>query len=244
MLADILTIAWKESKEFSQGPSRASSIARLVFPVLIAGVLMPWREGRAYVSGPFALFGLGWILPMVAVSLTVDSIAGERERHTLESLLATRLSDEAVLYGKLAASVAYGWGMVIASLALGLVTVNLEQRTTGLLLFSPAYAAALMVVSFLGSVLVCSLAVLVSVRAPTVRQAAQTFGYGSMGVIFGTLFGLQAIPSTWWAWAQSSPAGSNPTLAAVMALVGFAAIDWLVVAAARRRFKRARLILD
>ena len=120
MLTDIFTILWKESREFLQGASRGSTIGRLVFPVALAGIFLPWRAGRAYVTGPAALFGLIWMLPMVAASLTVDSVAGERERHTLESLLATRISDQAVLLGKLAASVVYAWGLMLASLVVGL----------------------------------------------------------------------------------------------------------------------------
>ena len=244
MLTDILTIAWKESKEFVQGPSRASGLGRLLFPVLLAGVLMPWRAGRSYVTGPLAFIGLWWILPMVAVSLTVDAVAGERERHTLESLLATRLSDQAILYGKLTASVAYAWGMVLASLGLGLLTVNLRRQTGALLLFSPAYAIALVLASLLGSILVCGIAVLVSVRAATVRQAAQTFAYGSMAVIFGVVFGLQAVPAAWWTALEATLVGRDPTRAAVVALLALVALDAVVVAAARHRFQRARLILD
>ena len=244
MLTDVLTIAWKESKEFVHGSSRAGGLARLVFPVVLAGVLMPWRAGRGYVTGGFALISLLWILPMVAVSLTVDAIAGERERHTLESLLATRLSDQAILFGKLTASVAYAWGMVIASLVLGLLTVNLRRPGGPLLLFSPAYAAALLVTSLLGAVFVCGVAVLVSVRAPTVRQAAQTFAYGSTALIFGTLFLAQAIPDSWLERLLIVLAGGDPTRGALLALGAFAMVDAVVLAAARRLFRRARLILD
>jgi ABC-2 type transport system permease protein len=244
MLADILTIVWKESKEFAQGSSRASTFLRLVFPITLAGIFLPWRTGRTYVTGPAAIFGLIWILPMVAVSITVDSVAGERERHTLESLLATRLPDQAVLFGKLAASVAYAWGMVLASLALGLVTTNLRQSRGPLLLFSPRYAVVLLVFSFLGSVLVCGIAVLVSVRAPTVRQAAQTFAYGSTAVIFGTLFGFQTLPATWRLAFQQRLVGSSLVQSEIVVGVILVALDLVVLAVARHRFQRARLILD
>jgi ABC-2 type transport system permease protein len=40
-------------------------------------------------------------------------------RRTLETLLASRLSDDAILLGKLCASVLYAWVLMIGSLGLG-----------------------------------------------------------------------------------------------------------------------------
>jgi ABC-2 type transport system permease protein len=244
VITDILTIVWKESKEFMQGSSRASSIARFMFPIAVAGIFLPWRSGRAYVTGITAALGLLWILPMVAVSFTVDAVAGERERHTLESLLATRLSDQAILFGKLAASVLYAWGMMLASLVVGLITVNLRQRHDALLLFSPTYAATLVIVSFLGSVLLCGVAVFVSVRASTVRQAAQTLVYGSIAIIFGVNFAVQALPLSWRLPIQRILLGTGSIQSQVVAGLIFVALDLAVLAAARYRFQRSRLTLD
>jgi ABC-2 type transport system permease protein len=244
VIADILTIVWKESKEFMQGSSRASSVARFVFPIAVAGIFLPWRSGRAYVTGITAAFGLLWMLPMVAVSFTVDAVAGERERHTLESLLATRLSDQAILFGKLAASVLYVWGMMLASLVVGLITVNLRQRHDALLLFSSTYAATLLIVSFLGSILVCGVAVFVSVRASTVRQAAQTLLYGYIAIIFGAIFAAQALPVSWRLPVRQILLGTSSIQSQFVAGLIFVALDLAVLAAARHRFQRPRLILD
>jgi ABC-2 type transport system permease protein len=244
VLGDIVTIVWKESKEFLQGSSKASGISRLVFPIVLAGVLMPWRFGRAYVTGGAAFLGLVWILPMIAVSLTVDAIAGERERHTLESLLATRLSDAAILFGKIIASVLYAWGMMIVSLMLGVITVNLTRRGGPLLLFSPASAAALVVFSLLASTLACSVAVLVSVGAATVRQAAQTFGYGFTAIVFATIFGFQSLPVRWRITLVERLSTEHVLQTALIAGLVLLAMDIVVLAVAWNRFQRARLILD
>lgn len=244
MITDILTIVWKDSKEFMQGSSRASSVARFLFPIAVAGIFLPWRAGHAYVTGITAAFGLLWILPMVAVSFTVDAVAGERERHTLETLLATRLSDQAILFGKLAASVLYAWGMMLASLVVGLTTVNLRQRDDALLLFSSAYAATLVIVSFLGSILVCGVAVFVSVRASTVRQAAQTLVYGSIGIIFGAMFAAQALPVSWRLSVERFLLGTSSIRSQLVAGLIFVGLDVAVLAAARYRFRRSRLILE
>src|SRR5437868_8293881 len=106
MLEDVLTVVWKEFKEILQGSSRSRSggLIRILIPIVLVGVLLPARNGAEYLRGPAPLLGLAWILPMVSISLTVDAFAGERERRTLETLLASRLSDEAILFGKLATS--------------------------------------------------------------------------------------------------------------------------------------------
>src|SRR5438552_19092990 len=61
----------------------------------------------------------------VIITFIGDAIAGERERHTLETLLASRISDRAILLGKVIVTVGYAWGMALVSLLLGLVLVNL-----------------------------------------------------------------------------------------------------------------------
>jgi ABC-2 type transport system permease protein len=244
VLIDVLTIVWKESKEFIQGSSRAGTIARLAFPIALAGIFVPWRAGRAYVTGVTAMFGLLWILPMVAVSLTIDAIAGERERHTLESLLATQLSDQAILFGKLTASVIHAWAIMLASLLVGLVTVNLRRPAGALLLFSPAYLITLLSVGLLASILVCSLAVLVSVRAPTVRQAAQTFAYSFMGIFIAASFAVQSLAPSRRLAVEKLLTGRSEATTQLTAGLAVLAVDGMVVLAARRRFQRARLILD
>jgi ABC-2 type transport system permease protein len=244
LITDIATIVWKESKESVQGSSKGGSLGRLAFPIVLAGIFVPLRLGSAYVTGGAAFLGVFWILPMIAGSLAIDMIAGERERHTLESLLATRLPDAAVVLGKIAASVLYACGMMIASLILGLLTVNLTREDEAILLFSPAYAAALVAFSFLAAIFVCGVAVLVSLRASTVRQAAQTFAYGFTGLLFATIFAIQALPASWRSaiaqmLGEGHRLGTALTLGAILML-----LDVVVLVVASTRFRRPRLTLD
>ena len=93
---------------------------------------------RASVGGltPIAMLLLLWIPFFVIISFIGDAIAGERERHTLETLLASRMPDRAILLGKVIATVLYAWGMGVLSLLLGLVLVDLF-RTQGDWMFYP-----------------------------------------------------------------------------------------------------------
>ena len=115
-------------------------------------------------------------LPFSLVGTTmVDSFAGERERHTLETLLASRLSDRAILFGKILAGILYGAGITFLCMLVSLVTVNLVDGQAGLLLFPMPIALGLVILVLLVSTLASVLGVLVSLRAASVRQALQTF---------------------------------------------------------------------
>ena len=246
MLEDILTIIRKEFKEIVHGSSKNKSagVLRMLVPVFFAGVLLPSRVGSQYLTGFAPLAGLAWILPMVGIALTVDSFAGERERRTLETLLASRLSDEAILLGKLCASVLYAWALMIGSLVLGAVVVNLTHPNGTLQFFSAPYAAGLVSFGLLTATAVCSIAVLVSLRAATVRQASQNLALGMMAVYFSLLFGFQALSRAQRARLMAAVIGGQFTRNALFGLLLLVALDAVLLGAAKARFKRARLILD
>jgi ABC-2 type transport system permease protein len=246
MLEDIFTVVRKEFKEFMQGSSknRSAGMFRMLIPVLFAGVLLPSQMGAKYLTTAAPLAGLAWILPMVGIALTVDAFAGERERHTLETLLASRLSDEAILLGKLSASVLYAWSMLMASLVLAVFVVNVSHPNGTLQLFPAESAVGLVAVSFLMSTLVCAIAVLVSLRAATVRQAGQNLAFGMMGIYLVLILGFQALSREHRAQLLEAVVGGHVMRNALIGLLGLAALDALLVVAAKARFKRARLILD
>ena len=108
MISDILTVLWKEVREFSQqrGSSRGTALM-LGIPILILGIVMPLQFGKAWIESPISLIAWSWIPLFLAINVIADSIAGERERHTLETLLSSRLSDTSILFGKFFASMFY-----------------------------------------------------------------------------------------------------------------------------------------
>jgi ABC-type Na+ efflux pump permease subunit len=67
-----------------------------------------------------------------------DTFAGERERHTLETLLASRLSDQAILIGKLAACTSYGWLLTIITIVVGVITINAANWSGHVLFYRSA----------------------------------------------------------------------------------------------------------
>ena len=110
---DLWTMMWKESKDLLfQGGWRA-----LIRPLLLIGIMgiyLPLQFGLQWLAlSPIEMFVILWIPFSVIISFIGDAIAGERERHTLETLLASRISDRAILLGKVVVTVGYAWGMAL-----------------------------------------------------------------------------------------------------------------------------------
>lgn len=249
MIADVWTVAWKEWKELLwQSGSLRGGVARLALLLAFIGVIMPLEMGRRWVDSPMVLLNSGWLPLVLVISLTVDSFAGERERHTLETLLSSRLPDLAILLGKLVAAVGYGWGAAMAGALLGLLTCNLAFWPGSPLLYSPALTVAMGVLGLTTAALGASAGLLASLRAPTVRQAAQTLSLGMLigGSALGlaAVLGYQALPFDWRLAlirqiVSTSLAGASLPAAAALAVLAAG-----LLLAAMARFRRARLLLD
>lgn len=245
MMADLWTVMWKEWREilFQRGNMRTGAVGLLIL-LLVFGVFLPLQMGRAWVQSPSVLFYWLWVPLFLVSGVVADSFAGERERHTLEALLATRLSDRAILFGKLGAALGYGWGATLACLLLGLISVNLVYGQ-GELLFYPAVVGwGILALSLLGAGLVACAGVLISLRAATVRQAQQTLSIAIMLLLFVPVFGVQALPSAWKRRLAETLAAADVTSVVLTAVVVLVMLNAGLLIAAMARFKRARLILS
>ena len=236
-MSDILTMLWKESKDvLFQGGWR--SLIRPLIVIGIMGIYLPLQLGPQWVAlTPLAMLLLLWIPFFVIISFIGDAIAGERERHTLETLLASRMPDRAILLGKVIAIVLYAWGMGVLSLLLGLVLVDLF-RTQGDWMFYPLdlFVDALVLI-LLASVLAASAGVLISLKVATVRQAQQILSIGTIVFVFGIVFVLQAIPAN-----VISSLSYSQFLLIVMAVI--AVLDAILLGLSLISFQRSRLILS
>ena len=236
-MSDIWTMIWKESKDLLfQGGWK--SLIRPFFVIGIMGIYLPLQVGADWISlSPIYMLLVLWVPFFVVISFIGDAIAGERERHTLETLLASRMPDQAILLGKIAATVLYAWGMGIFSLLLGLVLVDL-LRTQGNWLFYPLdlFVDALILI-LLASLLATSAGVLVSLKSATVRQAQQILSIGTIVFVFGVTFVLRAIPAN-----VLSSLSYPQFLLSVM--VFLAVLDAILLALSFMSFQRSRLILS
>jgi ABC-2 type transport system permease protein len=236
-MSDILTMVWKESKDvFFQGGWR--SLIRPLIVVAIIGIYIPLQLGRQWVDLPLiGMVLLLWVPFFVIISFIGDLIAGERERHTLETLLASRMPDRAILLGKVVTAVLYAWGMGLLSLLLGLVLVDLF-RTQGKWLFYPLdlFVDAI-ILGLLVSVLAAGAGVLISLKVATARQAQQILSVGTIVLVFGSVIALRAVPAN-----VATSLTYSQFLLIVMAII--AVLDAILLGLSLVSFQRSRLILS
>lgn len=245
MTRDVLTVMWKEWREllWHGGALRGGRLSIVVL-LGVFGVLLPYQNGAAWLTSAGTMFYWCWVPLMIVAGAVSDSFAGERERHTLETLLASRLPDEAILVGKVAAVVSYGWGLVLLMLILSVVTVNLTVADPGVVLLPRPFAIGAPLLSLLGAGLAATAGVLVSLWASTVRQAAQTLNVSILALLLIPMLAMQSLSDAtraeWGARAASLGAETMIWIAAAMLV----AVDAALLMVARWRFRRARLVLD
>jgi len=185
-------------------------------------------------------------VPLLFVGITVpQSFAGEREKHTLETLLASRLPDRAIFFGKVGIAIAYGWLAALLTVAIMPVVVNLLHWDGAILFYEPEILVADVVIGLLVSALIASLGVLISLRSATAQGAQQAL----ISALLVPIMLLQVVPmivitvvpdggNLIEEWLSVDFAAFALVLAGVLLVLTIAC--FLLAAA---RFQRARLIL-
>ena len=161
---------------------------------LFVAVVIPFSAGATKFGGT-GVMGIGLIVAAMWVLTSVpESFAGERDHRTLETLLATRLPAEAILAGKLLASVVVATALGTVAILLSVIASNVGTVVHG------ALGDALSV-PWLSMGLGVVLAVLVA------------FALSNVGI----LVALRARPRPWWpceCWASGSPASPSASASA------------------------------
>ena len=132
MKDDIATVAWKELSEVRAGFGRGQrSSAGIVLVTLFVSVVIPFSAGTAKFGG-LAVMSIGLLVAAMWVLTSVpDSFAGERDHRTLETLLATRLPADAILAGKLLASVVVAATLGTVALVLSVIASDVGTVVHG-----------------------------------------------------------------------------------------------------------------
>ena len=179
-------------------------------------------------------------LPIILIlSVGADTFAGERERHTLETLLASRLPDQAIFFGKLIAITIFGWGQSLVAALVALLVVDIAHG--GLTLYPVSSVVAIIIFGLLVALVGSATAALVSLRAATVRQAQQMLSIGMVVIVFGLTFGIQALPAQIRQQLNSSANSGSLGLEIIVLLVVLATI---LILWAMALFRRAKLIVS
>lgn len=245
MINDIFTIIQKDLKEIlSARGSRKSSLIYLGIVIGLIGVLMPIQSGQIWLSEPIVPLVWSWFPVFLMISMVTDSIAGERERNTLETLLASRLSDRAILFGKIAGAVIYGWSISVISNLLAVITVNLSDPMDGFQFYSLSLFLILLFLPLVLGILMSSLGVLVSLNAPTARSAYQKLSLVMLALWFIPMLGINVVPESIKMQMNKFLGTVNLVQLAVIGIILILVLSIGLILLAMQRFQRTRLILD
>ncbi len=246
MFTDIYNIIRKEWKEmFLQrgGGGMRGGLLGQVLILAVLGIFLPLQMGREFLVRPTLALVWLWMPIMLTMNMIADAFAGERERHTLETLLASRLSDRAILFGKMAASILYGFSIALVAMLLAVVTINITSPAPGggIQFYPPLIFIGGLVIIFLANTLMAALGVLISLRAKTVRQAYQQLSIGLIILFVVPVFAVVGIPSLRQAVVDAL-ATMNAELAAVIVIGALLVLDAVLTGAAMARFQRNKLM--
>jgi ABC-2 type transport system permease protein len=245
MNSDWMTVFWKEWKEILLERASGGSGLRPLIMVGLIGIFIPFRAGPERYFGPQIIFGLIVVALAGILAVVPDAFAGERERHTLETLLASRLPDRSILLGKLAAGLGYGWLLSIITTVAGIITVNAVNWNGHVQLSRSAaiWLGFILLPPLVGGA-VASAGVFLSLRAATVRQAQQNLAFVISGSVLAIGLGVPALPPNvkmWFAQTLAAWSAAEVVLAASALVLVF---DVILVQAAISRFQRSKLVLD
>ena len=255
MITDIWTVMVKEWREYLAGASAGGGSGRgrgVIGVLLIIGVisiLLPLQLGRELLTSGAPVIVDGLYLPLIILlNVIADSFAGERERHTLETLLASRLSDRAILFGKVSAAVAFGWALALIAALLQAVVANLSRKNAspgaGLAFYPVGSVVAIVVLGLLTALLASSVGCLVSLRATSTRQAQVNLGVGFMVLIFVPFIVFQLLPHQTQTSIIAALNAADPTQVLLFFAGGLLIVDVVLLLIALALFQRARLILS
>lgn len=244
MIGDIRTVIWKEWRSLAYGQNRRQLVV-IVVMLSFWAVWLPIQTGAGWMRDGVISLLVSVLLPGLVVAVTIPpAFAGERERKTLATLLATRLPDEAILFGKLVVPLVLGCVALVAVLAVSLVAANAASWDGSPRFYDPVVVVPNLLIGFCVALMVAALGVAISLRARRVQDAQQlislmlTVPAIGLGILaFGAIQltgGVQQLAERF--------EGISGWIPALIAAGVLAAIDVALLAVARRRFRRNRLI--
>lgn len=243
--SDILTVAWKEWLEFRDQllRIRRGGLSALIV-ILMLGIVTPLQMGPLWLESPLMLAYWPLLSSGMVSTLIADAFAGERERHTLETLLATRLSDTSILLGKVLAAIMYGLLFTTANIIVGVITLSIKHFGEGIQAPPALHIAYMLLLVTLACSTLAGIGVFISLKAATVRQAQQTLGIIMMVLFIGPVLFIQFLdsPNRMSLAARLSSLGTDRLVAWTSAVLLAASVILILMAMAR--FKRGKLTLD
>lgn len=166
-------------ESFGDRSSRRGGFIQAAVLVVGLGFLGPRADVEGWASGaPLSILFFAFIPGVAAASMAADAFAGERERKTLETLLATPVGEGVLLAGKALAAIALG--SVVGLLGLVAATATVRAITDAPFLPSTTQALGAVGAAVASSSLMAAAAIVVSMLVPVARATQQIISVGTM----------------------------------------------------------------
>ena len=200
-MRDALAMLQKELREIlGERQSRRGGFVQAIIIVGVMGVFYPLAVPAFWSAAhPGAIVYFAFFPGMLAVTVAADAFAGERERKTLETLLASPLGEWAILAGKVGAAVVWALSVTAIAFVCAVVTVNVAGHQPGLFLPAPVLVVGAFAGALASASLLTGVAVMMSMRVAVARSAQQMTALLSL-VLFGGIAGIWValrIPLVW-----------------------------------------------
>jgi ABC-2 type transport system permease protein len=244
MLRDSYTVFWKELRDLlCMRQSVKATLLAMFLPAVFIGAFFPMSLGARWVETPSSI-GMWFMLDWIMVSgMIADSFAGERERHTLETLLATRLSEASILMGKLSAAVLYGITLAACGVMVSLISVSVTSGQGRFLMFSPIILFSGILTGLVTAVTASAIGILISLKATSARQVQQMMGFAMMFLFFIPVTLAMALPRSAWQNLNRFK-DIEPVYLVILAVGLFVLLDVVLFIVAVKRFKRWKMIVE
>lgn len=182
---------WLESLNATRKERMRIALAGISFLAITA--FLPFQI-RVYEFSQIMVFGMaGFYVMLTALFGAGVAYAGERERHTLETLLATRLSDRSIFLGKLAAMLLSGLAVGFLYLVLGLLIVTIIFGRWESLPLAFVFGLVALLGSLVPASMLAAAGLHVSARSSSIKQAMQTTSIFMMVFFLLPLFGTRLL---------------------------------------------------
>ncbi len=250
MIAQILVIMRKEWVDIKSTLFAYHNLLAGLWPILIFcvafGVYEPLRLGSDWLQSPIMVFSLSVLIPFITTGfISPYSFVGERLRGTLEPLLSTPVSDQALLFGKIGMAAFYGWGAALVNVLLGWGVINLFLANGRFLFYPLGIVLPTILLSLLFSLLVATLGTTASFYAKTIREAQNGLGMILfIPLLLPALWIGPLMPEAWKGWiVQLIPSLGATNLFPIL-IVLLLLVDGIFMVVALTRFHRKQLMLE
>ncbi len=171
---DVKAILWKELKEilFVRGIKKAT-YSNLVFSMIIYGIILPILMGNWWYERGVISFLVVFVPVIYSMSFSINVFVGERERKTLKTLLATRITDKGIFFGKFIFSFFYTYLYILSIVLISIITkailTYMTMKTIVFMPYSISTIILLLTASPLLVVLATSIGIVISFKAKEIK---------------------------------------------------------------------------